>query len=255
MNFDSIIEIYKRREIVFYMTVRQYTHDTYQKCLSLLNLCEKDLRQSLSSLSKLGDESCLSEDDKMGNLILTDVNTSMFERLVEALLLIEELCLQGDNPAKISREFADSVLQDCYKFECKFTNDKRCVFQIPLLPKKSKRNTFSKALSVVWYRAVEHFKEKNNLHEFAVEQTIIQFIHVYRCETATHLIRDNDNYEYKPFIDMLTDSFLIPDNGILCHQHYASYLSDEIPNGTYCLLSNQELPLIKLDDLISIWQH
>lgn len=62
-------------------------------------------------------------------------------------------------------------------------------------------------------------------------------------------MKDNDNYDYKHCIDAITDSLSVTDDALRCQLTMATYLSDEIAPGTYCVVSDVTWPMLDEEDL------
>ena len=70
-----------------------------------------------------------------------------------------------------------------------------------------------------------------------LSQKMIHFVSVYKTDTSLLKIPDNDNYDTKRIIDILTDYVGGGDGGAVCSIHIETILNDEIPEGTYIIVS------------------
>lgn len=77
----------------------------------------------------------------------------------------------------------------------------------------------------------------------------MSFYHIYPTSQCTYFLKDNDNYEYKRCIDAITDSLTVTDDALRCQLTMATYLSDEIEPGTYCVVSDVTCPMLDEEDL------
>lgn len=65
----------------------------------------------------------------------------------------------------------------------------------------------------------------------------IHFVSVYKSDTSPYKIPDNDNYDTKRIIDILTDYIGGGDGGLVCSIYMETILNDEIPEGAYIIVS------------------
>ena len=77
----------------------------------------------------------------------------------------------------------------------------------------------------------------------------MSFYHIYPSGQCVRFMKDNDNYDYKHCIDAITDSLSVTDDSLRCQLTMATYLSDEIAPGTYCVVSDVTWPMLDEEDL------
>lgn len=77
----------------------------------------------------------------------------------------------------------------------------------------------------------------------------MSFYHIYPSGQCVRFMKDNDNYDYKHCIDAITDSLSVTDDALRCQLTMATYLSDEIAPGTYCVVSDVTWPMLDEEDL------
>lgn len=80
----------------------------------------------------------------------------------------------------------------------------------------------------------------------------IQYMHVFPAKRPSERAADNDNYAYKHYTDMIVSALGRSDGSLECCFYYDTFLSDEVPSGTYVLVSLATTSLIRKDALIGL---
>lgn len=78
----------------------------------------------------------------------------------------------------------------------------------------------------------------------------IVFLQVFAADTPKLSIPDNDNYDYKGIIDIITDKLGHGDNGIDCWLTMESVRSEKLKENCYILVKSQDDYALSLEDEI-----
>lgn len=123
-----------------------------------------------------------------------------------------------------------------------WTDDERFVCRFPRIPCKQENEELPFALSAAPFytwdlEAAARNRTKYPTAIYMADKYLMQFIHVYPTERAGEL-PDNDHYAYKHYIDLVADIMGRGDSGGACSLRYDTILRDDIPEGTYCIVSD-----------------
>ena len=132
------------------------------------------------------------------------------------------------------------------------TKDGQVIYHFPHLPGKSSKPN----------RVKKEYDMRNTIGSAVLEESKrcgrpvpvfehyrMSFYHVYPSGQCVRFMKDNDNYDYKHCIDAITDSLSVTDDALRCQLTMATYLSDEIAPGTYCVVSDVTWPMLDEEDL------
>lgn len=135
------------------------------------------------------------------------------------------------------------------------TEDRRVVFLFPLLTGKvSASSRLRGELKRLYHigSAVQMEAQRCGKPIPSFDRYHLSFYHIYPCNFCKRLIKDNDNYDYKRCIDAITDALAITDDALRCELSFATFQSDKIKSGTYCIVSELGGTEHGLDDLIRL---
>ena len=153
--------------------------------------------------------------------------TQIFFKLLGGLTI----CAVGGNPTE-----ADKLKHEVFKktawIGCDRIGDSLFV-KLPWLPlkKRYKCTLYQNELR----HELELLEKSKGLP--MLYQKRIHFVSVYKSYTSLLKIPDNDNYDAKRIIDILTDYVGGGDGGTVCSIYMETILNDEIPEGTYIIVS------------------
>lgn len=132
------------------------------------------------------------------------------------------------------------------------TEDGQVIYHFPHLPGKSSKPN----------RVKKEYDMRNTIGSAVLEESKrcgrpvpvfehyrMSFYHIYPSGQCVRFMKDNDNYDYKHCIDAITDSLSVTDDALRCQLTMATYLSDEIAPGTYCVVSDVTWPMLDEEDL------
>lgn len=193
------------------------------------------------------------EDNEL--FILQKTNSSIYEKMLKALNVLDFHFMQTFSNNPMNDENLEFFLQGDYMMRCKFASDERLLIAIPRLLKSRENRNQLKAFDTLWYYNLARFRDNDIPAKFTMKSTNMQFVHIYSTSTPKACICDNDNLYYKRIIDVICDVFLLPDNGIDCHLHYAAVQSDAVREGTYCVISDQNKSLLSINSLLNEWTN
>ena len=111
-------------------------------------------------------------------------------------------------------------------------------FSIPYPSKTTHRSLSYKTPYIDDFKAFVQENVRKNEEPINAKKLpfVLHFIHIY-ASSASQSIRDNDNYEYHELIDIITDLFFLGDIGDRCTLVYETLISDDLPDGTYIILT------------------
>ena len=135
---------------------------------------------------------------------------------------------------------------ECVKIN---SNNGSLYFKLPRLPKKAFRR---------FYFFEDELRYKldrmwDTLLTFSFKKKVIRIVNVFNSKYNKYLIPDNDNYDFKRIIDIITDYLGGGDGGLTTSYFLESVVSDEVEEGSYIIISSADEPLkptsLLLDDL------
>ena len=120
------------------------------------------------------------------------------------------------------------------RFISAYTRDQSLYIRIPQVPAKYYRRSdiFNEELRLV----LGNLFKSNPIY---IKKKTIQIVHVFNTD-FTGLVPDNDNYDFKSIIDIITDHVSGGDSGINCWIHLMSVTSDRVAQGSYIIVSPQD---------------
>lgn len=228
------------------------TQKDNQEILNLLHKLDVyalQLADSANCAEECMNSSCCLEEDES---TLSWFRKTAMKKLSLILSLLDQLDISQVYP--FSRcDMAKGKPSDAVKV--KLTPDGQVIFHFPHLPGKSTKPT----------RVKKAYDKRNTIGSAVLEGSKrcgrpvpvykyyrMSFYHVYPSGQCVRFLKDNDNYDYKHCIDAITDSLGVTDDALRCQLTMATYLSDEIAPGTYCVVSDIACPMLDEDDLLRL---
>ena len=83
----------------------------------------------------------------------------------------------------------------------------------------------------------------------------IQYVHVFPTDYRQMWMTDNDNYAYKHYTDMIVNLLGRTDSALNCSFAYDTLVSDMIPSGTYCVVSQKTQGIMDVKDFVCAVQE
>lgn len=83
----------------------------------------------------------------------------------------------------------------------------------------------------------------------------IQYTHIFPRDYSPKRMTDNDNYAYKHYTDLITNLLGRSDEALSCTFLYNSVVSDEVPLGTYAIVSPDFGTLLDTNAMLQTISH
>lgn len=133
------------------------------------------------------------------------------------------------NPFEKKREKIDKELLKKSEFVKATMNEGILYIKFPRLPLQifRKMYVFEDVLRLVL----------EDLHIPRMSQKTIYILHVFKKNTSIYRIPDNDNYDFKRYVDIITDYVGGGDAGITTQFVLNSVYCDDIPEGSYFIIT------------------
>lgn len=189
-----------------------------------------------------GDEYVLKESEKALPRLLYNVSLvcSYVQRsLQQAYAIVDGNGWEDTDPLPYSTE-----MQQPDTRIATMTEDGRLICRFGIIPKGSTSLYLNanQDMSNQYYRDL-----KNSIESMSAKQLLpltfnpirIQYVHVYGTHHQRSWMADNDNYAYKHYTDMIVNLIGRSDSAPDCSFAYDALISDEIPSGSYCVVSQK----------------
>lgn len=215
-------------------------HDIYARLLTMRNNTAAFLDiidSALNNISLYGH--CNSDSDTSAGFI-REVKI-IYEQFLHYLYPLYSSLSALFGCSRSAKKLADACLEESSAANSISLNvfNNRLVIKIPLVPCKMynhKRNfrirIFEHELAALLDNAVSHGSVPELKRKF------VSFVHVFPLNTIENLIPDNDNYDYKGIIDVITDKLGYGDNGCDCFLSMMSLRSSDLAPSSYIIVSN-----------------
>ncbi|MDO5399183.1 MAG: hypothetical protein Q4G33_14795 [bacterium] len=221
---------------------------SYNKCLSDLTIGVDAVQTTLNTfkqqIENIAEQEaflqiCEAEGDEFQKEIaikkLVYEHSDFYNKSVEILKnLYEAIAATAGNYNHLTPLYhTNTECFDCSGVVIKSQNDVVCI-GMPHIPLKVSTRPYDRRFGNA---LISVFKEYEQMIGFPyMEKKTVSFIHVYPENQNTRLLPDNDRYDYKHIIDVITDFTGGGDDALNCAITLETILDDSIPNGSYAVV-------------------